>query len=359
MAKHIYNDNLEKILIYSKHHRTIDLIIALVDISQQIKIGKGKTDYKFIIPCYNDSPHGLWNEVNEKFPNLINKTTTYDCVKELKELNILKYNEELNGFELIHMENMLKKKDKGYTDIRPFLFTTSFIKMPYVEKRALLYMLHLLDKKASSKIFKKDYGVDIVCNLNNYRKSFKKDELNWMTVCRTSNIYYVKRIFDSLATNYIDIIESKTSEFRENKYGKIKGISKGVCVDVIYFFNLKDNLKDKEYNEKEEVDLLSQRFPTLREKIDNECEKQKIFISNQSKLALLRRLYKFLPFAQENIIQKVVKRIGQSISLPNMNIFNIEAFVQHIVNTSYLIRKSTKRKTYERGILDNLPEIPF
>lgn len=352
MAKHIYNDILEKILTKTKHHRTIDLVFALIDLSKQIKTGKEKTNYKFIVPCFNDSPHSLWNEVDTKFPNLINKTTIYDCVKELKELEIIKFNNELEGYELINMEKMLNKKDKGYTDIRPFFFTKSFIKMPYIEKRALVYMLHLLDKKTSSKIFKNDYGVDIVCNLNNYRKSFNKNELNWMTVCRTSNIYYVKRIFNSLATNYLDIIESKTNEFRKIKYGKQKGISKGVCVDVIFFFNLKNNLKDKDYNEDLEIEILSEKFPDLRKIIDNTCEKQNVKISSQSKLALLRRLYKFLPFAQENIISKIVSRIEKSKHSRYLVIRNIEAFVQHIVNTNPLLKKSTNTKPYERGILD-------
>lgn len=359
MANHIYNGILETILTKSKSHRTIDFIIALTDLAQQVKVGKERTDYKFIVPCYSNSPHGLWNEIDLKFPNLINKTTTYDCVKELKELNIIEYNEELNGFELLHMENMLKKKDKGYTDIRKFFFTDSFIKIPYVEKRALLYMLYLLDKKKSSRIFKRDYGVDIICNLNNYRKSFKEDELNWMTVCRTSNIYYVKKIFDSLCTNYLDIIESKTKEFRIAKYGKETGIARGICLDVIYFFNIKSNLKDKNYNESEEVENLSKRFPKVNELINDICKKEEISINIQSKLALLRRVYKFLPYAQENIIKKVVKRIGLSITDPQNRIRNIEAFVQHIVNTSSFIRHATYHKPYERGILEDLPIIPF
>lgn len=352
MAKHIYNKTLEIILKKANHHRTIDFMFALIDLSKQIKVGKEKTDYKFIVPCHLDSPHSLWNEVNTKFPNLINKTTTYDCVRELKRLNIIKFNYELEGFEIIDMERMLKKRDKGYTNIRPFFFTNSFIKMPYIEKRALVYMLHLLDKKTSSKVFKNDYGVDIVCNLNNYRKSFNGEELNWMTVCRTSNIYYVKRIFDSLATNYLDIIESKTNEYRKLKYGKEKGISKGICLDVIFFFNLKDNLKNKDYEEDKEIEFLSEKFPDLRKIIENTCEKENIKINNQSKLALLRRLYKFLPFAQENIIRKIVIRIEKARHSRYYKIRNIEAFVQHIVNTNPLLKKSTNTKLYQRGILD-------
>lgn len=352
MAKHIYNGTLEILLTKSKHHRNIDLMFALIDLSQQIKVGKSKNEYKFIVPCYNDAAHGIWNEVNLRFPNLINKTTVNDCVKELKELNLIKYNNEFNGFEIVDMEKMLIKKDKGYTDIRQFFFNDTFIKIPFAEKRALVYMIHLLDKKKVSKKFKLDFGTDIVCNLNNYRKSFSTEELNWMTVCNTTNIYYVKRILDSLSKNYPDIIESKTSECRMNKYGKIKGIAKGLCVDVIYFFNIKENIKTNEYNEFVELEMLSKRFPELLNKINEVVDKSDITLTIYDKIALLRRLNRFLPFAQMNLIQTIIRRMKFAIENSNP-IRNIEAYVQYLVsnNRQYKYACEGNNLPYQRGIV--------
>lgn len=363
MAKHIYNGTLEILLTKSNHHRNIDLMLALVDLSSQVKIGKGKTDCKFIVPCYNDAAHGIWNEVNLKYPNFINKATVNDCVKELKELGLIAYNNELNGFEIINMEKMLAKKDKGYTDIRQFFFNESFTKIPFAEKRALLYMIHLMDKKRMSKKFKINYGVDIVCNLNNYRKSYPTDELNWMTICNTNNIYYVKRILDSLSKNYPDLVTSRTNEMRLEKYGKHKGISKGVCVDVIYFFDLSDTIKGIEYNLSEEFNRLSKSFPNLLNKIDELVSKSEITLTLFDKIALLRRLNRFLPFAQTNLINLVINRIEYGFNNENP-IRNIEAFIQHIVNTNSQFKYAYvgKNTPYLRGNVDLIStdtKLPF
>lgn len=355
MANKIYNGILEKLLMKCKHYRNIDLMFALVDLSIQVKDKEGS--YKFIVPCYRDSAHGIWNEVNLKYPNLINKTTVNDCVKELKELNIIKYNETENGFEIIDMGKMLDKRDKGYTTLRNFFFTDEFVKMPYVEKKVFIYMIHLMDKKGVAHVFKQDYGVDIICNLNNYRSNYNKEEMNWMTICNTENIYYVKRILDSLATNYSDILKSKTNKNRIEKYGKEKGIARGVCVDVIYFFNLKKCIKENTYNEEKELDSLIKKYPDLNDTILCAEKRNNIEFTIQQKIALLRRLFNLLPFAQNSIIEKVISRIKYSIEINTKNhIRNIEAFVQYLLNKSPKLKyaRIDKKEKYSRGVTDNI-----
>lgn len=350
MANKMYNKTLETVLMKCEHHKSLDFFIAITSLARQVFIKpdtkydqngkKRKTKYIFVVPCANNTVHCLWSELNHAFPNLINKTTIYKCVEEFIELGILQYNPQYGGFQIVDMEKMLQKKDKGFTTLRSFYFTDTFIKMPFAEKRVIMYITTLADKTNVAKKFKNDNGSDIVINLTNDNNTTNKDDINWINLCRTNDIYYVRKVINSILTNYPDIIEDVTMELRKKKYGKTKGIApKGIHVLSVFFFNIHDNIKNKEYIEEDQCLLFEKQFPELKEKIETNFAKQGWTAGVSTKIALFRRLNKLIPFLQELVINKLIDRLALFYANQELPIRNINGFIQHIINTNRTIAK--------------------
>lgn len=345
MARKLDNEILKKVLLQCKHHKSIDFFIALTDLSKQIRLPVSKEQkednkekFLFLVPCANNSVHCLWSEINNKFPKLLNKTTIYKCFKEFQDLDIIKYNSEYQGFEIKNMGKMLMRKGPGFSKLKTFFLSGTFSDIPYVEKRLLLYISSLLDKTAVSNRFKRDYGSDIVINLNEKKcRNLDMTELNWLSVCRTKNIYYVKKLITSLINNFSNIFTNKSKEKRKEKYGKETGTIGGIIVTKIYFFDVDDILKTKEYNEEDEYNLLKSKNLELDKKIDDIFSKYNIVAGIIAKSALLRRIRNFIPYIQELIIDKVAKRKAFEFSEEGFPIRSMDGFITTIIKTNSTI----------------------
>lgn len=350
--KKINNNHLNIILNKSKKYRTIDVLIYLSDLTKQFRVGNMRSETLFIVPSHN-SAYSLWEEVNRKHPNIINSTTFRECLNELKELNIVKYNSEYDGFELVDMNEMIKKRGCGYTEIRDFFFEDIFLNMNFSCKKMLIFLIHLLDKKQFSKKFKKIYKTDINLNLNNYKKSFSKEELNIMNILKTKNVYYVKEVLDNLLLNYPDLFTSKTQSLREENYGKVKGKAQGVCVDLTYFFDINNCVKENNYDPKVEYEKLSKKYTTLVEKINEISSNKNISMNYQVKISLLRKLYRYLPYVQNSIINTIVNRLYKIETIGEKPILNIDAFIQYLINTKFKNKTTLSyRLSFQRGWVD-------
>lgn len=349
MAKHISKNHTKNILLYSNRYRTLDLYIVLADMAEQILVDKANNTYKFIVPCHNNA-HALWDNINIKYPQFINKTTCRDCLKDLSDLDIVKYNSELNGYELINMNDMLLKKGCGYIHIRDFFFTKTFTTMKFAEKKVLLFFLYTLDKKRVSGFFKDKFGVDIFQNLNNFTKSFNKEDLNIMNVLRTTDIYYVKSVLDKMLLTYPDLFINKSEEFRSANYNKTKGKSNGDHVLLTYFIDINTSIKDNTYNIDDEYNILSERYPLVHKNIEEVCALFKVSLDKLTKLNLLRRLYKHESYVHREIVTKVINRLDDVAINTHGSIRNIAAFIQHLVN---------KHPLHKNNVLPQYKELPF
>lgn len=353
MANKISNEHLKIVLTKSKRFRTLDTLIVMVDLAKQITINNLKENSIFIIPSHN-SAYSLWNEIDRKYKGIINSTTLRECLKELMELKIVEYNEEYDGFELMNMKKMIEKKGVGYTNIRSLFFEKTFLQMPFSSKKIFLYFLSLLDNKKSSKIFKNKYKSDIFVNLNKYKKKFNKEELNIMNIFQTENVYYVKEVLDKTLLMYPDLFISNTKKLRLDNYGKEKGKIQGVCTDLTYFFDINNDIKNNSYNLEKEYNILSNRYKTLSEKINTISKSKGINLSQIIKISLIRKLYRYLPFAQDSVINTVVNRISKSFS-GYKAILNINAFIQFLINEKFEYRNAfSYRLPFERGWKDNI-----
>lgn len=353
MASKLSNEHLKIVLTKSNRYRTIDTLILISDLTKQIRIGNDRSDTLFIVPSHN-SAYSLWQEINTKHPKIINSTTFRDCLNELKDLNIIKYNFEHNGYELIEMKKMIQKRGVGYTQIKDVFFEKTFLDMSFSTKKLFIYLLHLLDNKKSAKVFKNKYKSDVFLNLNKYKKKFDKNELNIMNIFKTKNVYYAKEILDNLLLTYPDIFISNIEKLRIENYGKVKGNAQGLSVDLTYFFDINESIKDNEYSLQEEFEKLSTKYNKLNNKIESISENSRISIPFEIKISLLRKLYRYLPFVQESIINTVIKRIDYSLS-GKKPILNINAFVQYLINEKFEHRTSfSYRKAFERGWIDNI-----
>ena len=352
MANKMYNGILETILLKCEHHKSIDFFIAITSLANQIHIkpsttydengNKRKTEYIFIVPCVNNTVHCLWTEMDSIFPKLMNKTTIYKCVEEFIELGIIKYNVQYNGFQIMDMEKMVVKKDKGFTKIRDFFFTDTFLNIPFAEKRIIMYIAYSSGKTSVSQRFKKEYGADVVVNLNNCKSEQNQNVLNWLSVCRTDNVFYARKLISSLLTNYVDLFEDITLKLRKNKFEKIKGISyqiisgktTGVNVSNLFFFDLNKNIKEQDYVEEKECELLANRFPSLNEKIDTIFGQHDIKAVISTKIAILRRLNRFFPYLQDLIIGKIAKRLCLFFENEELPIRSMDGFIAHMLKTN-------------------------
>lgn len=350
MAKHISKNHIKNILLNSNRYRTLDLLIVMADMATQVLVDKTNKDYKFIVPSHNNA-HALWDNINIKYPEFINTTTCRDCLNELISLGIVEYNIELNGYELIDMNEMLSKKGCGYINIRDFFFTKAFTTMKFSQKKILLFFIYQLDQKKVSNIFKNKFGVDIYQNLNRFIKSHKNDDLNIMTVLRTNDVYYVKSVLDNMLLTYPDLFSDKSEESRQYNYNKIKGKCNGDLVLLTYYLDLNPSIKDNTYNIDEEYNSLCQRYSLVHKNIEEVCSECNIELDKLTKLNLLRRLYKHASYVHRNVTNTVIKRLTDvSTSKTYGGIRNIAAFIQHLVN---------KYPLYSANVLPEYKELPF
>lgn len=208
MATKMSNHHLGTIFNKCREYYILDTYISLVHRAVELK------DDKFIIQTFDNSKPHLVSLVG----STVNATykTILGCITKLMDLDILRYDEELNGWIFTDMEYMVKPKEEvppekrhlcqGYTKIHRFFFTAEFQTMRSMEKRLLVYMAQLKDSKANAA-----YNGTFTANLN---KSSGGNS-SWYKILKTRDKYYARKIISTMIKKYGDVLtdlKDKASE---------------------------------------------------------------------------------------------------------------------------------------------------
>lgn len=204
MATKLYNSHLQILLDESRSGYILDTYIALVHISSEV-------NSKYIIQTYGSSKSQIV-KLASKYVSASSKTI-YNCIEELLKLNILAFDDILDTWTLVNMENMTKvkanedkdslMKNSGYTHIRKFFFTDEFSNMKGREKRLIIYMCQLCDSK--SRVFHKDFSMNLL-----------KPNSPWLKILKTTCKYYGKYTVEKMLSKYHHLFV--TNELNNNSF---------------------------------------------------------------------------------------------------------------------------------------------
>jgi hypothetical protein len=201
MATKLYNSHLSKIIFECNEYYILDTYISLVAISSEV-------DSKYIIQTFTSSKADLIALVRRNLN--VSYKTIFNCVNKLIEKSILAFDNILDSWILVNMENMTKVKEAagyeesgltGYTHIRSFFFTPEFRNMKAREKRLMIYMSELNDSKASK--FHDGFSMNLL-KLNS----------GWMKVLKTKCKYYAKYTIDKMFIKYSEIFKDNSETKR-------------------------------------------------------------------------------------------------------------------------------------------------
>ena len=239
MATKLYNSHLSKIIFECNEYYILDTYISLVAISSEV-------NSKYLIQTFTSSKADLIALVRRNLN--VSYKTVFNCVNKLIEKSILAFDNILDSWILVNMENMTKTKDNlksdlnskdyldltdvtgdekcgltsvtryeesgltaakryeepgltGYTHIRNFFFTPEFRNMKAREKRLMIYMSQLSDSKASK--FHDGFSMNLL-KLNS----------SWMKVLKTKCKYYAKYTIDKMLIKYSEIFKNNSETER-------------------------------------------------------------------------------------------------------------------------------------------------
>ena len=239
MATKLYNSHLSKIIFECNEYYILDTYISLAAISSEV-------NSKYLIQTFTSSKADLIALVRRNLN--VSYKTVFNCVNKLIEKSILAFDNILDSWILVNMENMTKTKDNlksdlnskdyldltdvtgdekcgltsvtryeesgltaakryeepgltGYTHIRNFFFTPEFRNMKAREKRLMIYMSQLSDSKASK--FHDGFSMNLL-KLNS----------GWMKVLKTKCKYYAKYTIDKMLIKYSEIFKNNSETER-------------------------------------------------------------------------------------------------------------------------------------------------
>ena len=239
MATKLYNSHLSKIIFECNEYYILDTYISLVAISSEV-------NSKYLIQTFTSSKADLIALVRRNLN--VSYKTVFNCVNKLIEKSILAFDNILDSWILVNMENMTKTKDNlksdlnskdyldltdvtgdekcgltsvtryeesgltaakryeepgltGYTHIRNFFFTPEFRNMKAREKRLMIYMSQLSDSKASK--FHDGFSMNLL-KLNS----------GWMKALKTKCKYYAKYTIDKMLIKYSEIFKNNSETER-------------------------------------------------------------------------------------------------------------------------------------------------
>lgn len=204
MATKMYNSHLSTILFQCNEYYILDTYIALVHISSEV-------NDRYLIQTYSDSKADVISLISKYMKS--SYKTIYNCVDKLIHLGILSYDNILNSWTLVDMENMTKSKNhgfkddedpkalSGYTHIRNFFFSQEFSKMKAREKRLMIYMAQISDSKAA------DFH-------NGFSMNLLKPNSPWLKVLKTKCKYYAKYTIEKMLKNYPELFNDHTENLR-------------------------------------------------------------------------------------------------------------------------------------------------
>lgn len=315
MATKLYNSHLNEILFNCNEYYILDTYIALVHISSEVK-------GKYLIQSYSDVKADLValvrNQVKASYK------TIYNCIDKLLELNILKFNEELNSWLLVDMELMTKSKVEGsengdsplnysgYTHLRSFFFSEEFFNMKAREKRLMVYMAQLADSKSAT--YHEGFSMNLL-----------KPNSTWLKVLKTKCKYYAKYTIENLLKTYKTIFDNKTEELRERDLAPKKNKS------FKFSFHCKP-IKDKT-KEEESFNLIKETNPKEFALVEDKVKFAGITLSKQKVMHLVRAIANLKEwFLKERVVQLIVnKYIAIQIHKSRETIKSLPAYAAAVV----------------------------
>ena len=319
MATKLYNTHLSKLILDNncKEYYIYDTYIALVHLSLEI-------DNKFLVQTYNKSISNLATLLN-KYIKTTHKTL-HSCISKLIELEIIAYDEKLDSWLILGMENMTKSKLEynndideelltGYTNIRNFFLSEEFSKMKAREKRVLLYLAQLRDSKAS----KHFTGAEM--NLSNPNSS-------WLKVIRTSSKYYAKYTIERMLCQYADLLNDTSTETRERD----KSLSKNKRFKFSFGCKFLEKIKSEE---DEMFELVKIKNPYEYDFVMDRIRSADISLSKAKIMHLIRAISNLKEwFLKERVTQIIVnKYIAIQKHKSRVDIKSLQAYLVAVVRS--------------------------
>jgi hypothetical protein len=347
MATKLYNSHLSKIIFECNEYYILDTYISLVAISSEV-------NSKYIIQTFTSSKADLIALVRRNLN--VSYKTVFNCVNKLIEKSILAFDDILDSWILVNMENMTKAKDNlksdlnsedylgltastsgkgfgltGYTHIRNFFFTPEFRKMKAREKRLMIYMAELSDSKASR--FHDGFSMNLL-KLNS----------GWMKALKTKCKYYAKYTIDKMLIKYSEIFKDNSETER------LKDLSPKRNTNFKFYFECETiNTKAQE---DDYIELVKLNNPSEYNLVIEKVKFAEITLTKKLVMHLVRAIANLKEwFLKERIIQLIVNKYRAiQIHKSRENIKSLPAYAAAVVRSVVNEYKSFKIN----NILDNV-----
>lgn len=320
MATKLYNTHLNTLInnINCREYYIYDTYIALVHLSSEI-------NNKYLIQTYNKSISNLASILN-KYIKTTHKTL-HNCINKLIELDIIAYDNNLDSWIILGMENMTKSKSDegnsdtneklltGYTNIRNFFLSEDFSKMKAREKRILIYMAQLRDSKASK-------------NFNGIEMNLLKPNNSWLKVIRTSSKYYAKYTIEKMLNKYSFIFNDTSETLRNTDLSLNK--------KKTFKFSFECEILEKIKSEENEMfELVKIKNPNEYNFVMNKIRTSNISLTKSKIMHLIRAISHLREwFLKERIVQIIVnKYIAIQIHKSRKDISSLPAYLISVVKS--------------------------
>ena len=292
MSTKFSNYHILRIIEDSKSYNTLNTYIILAHVSSEVKD-------KYLIHLETNHKCDLANVV-KKYVTYSYKTI-YNNLEELEELGILKYDDTLDSWVLMHMENMTKSKYaddidpdyietfSGYTSIRNFFLSPDFMNMKAREKRLILYASILADSKSSDK-----YKGEFIINL-------KKTNSKWLKILKTKCKYYARKTMIAFLKTYSYILTDKSDDLRADDFSPEKN-------KKFKFAFTSDTIKRKN-TDNDFFDEITLKNPNEYKLIQSKMEFSKVSLSKQKVMHLIRAICNLKEwFLKERVVQLIINK---------------------------------------------------
>lgn len=336
MATKLYNSHLKIIFDNSNSGYILDTYIALVHISCEV-------NSKYIIQTYNSSKAYIV-KLACKYVSASLKTV-YNAICELLALNILSYDESLNTWTLVNMENMTKYKDynevslnsnvknTGYTNIRNFFFMPEFSSMKSREKRLIIYMSQLCDSKARS--FHSGFTMNLL-----------KPNSPWLKVLKTKCKYYAKYTIEKMFSKYNNLFKVKDCNVESNLYSFHSNNFK---------FSFNCPVVENINKENDNCLLVKLNNPNEYLLVKEKIKFAEVTLSKQKIMHLVRSISNIKEwFIKERVVQLIVNKYRAiQVHKSRVDIKSLPAYVAVVVQKVVSEYKEFKNNVFLKNLTNN------
>ncbi|MEG2656923.1 MAG: hypothetical protein RSA29_14605 [Clostridium sp.] len=335
MATKLYNSHLSTLLFQCNEYYILDTYISLVHIASEV-------NSKYLIQTYSDSKANLIALVR-KHVNASYKTV-YNCLDTLMAKDILAYDEGLNSWILVDMENMTKAKGDtatdvdslykltGYTHIRNFFFTPEFGAMKAREKRLVIYMTQLTDSKASN--FHESFSMNLL-----------KPGSSWLKVLKTKCKYYAKYTIEKMLDKYLDLFNDTSEDLRSSDLSPVQN-------KRFKFAFSCPSISDKKNLENQAIDLVIDNNKNEYNLILNKAKFADVTLSKKLIMHLIRAISNLREwFLKERVVQLIINKYRAiQIHKSRENIKSLPAYAAAVVKSVITEYTDFKTNIIPKGI---------